>query len=251
MPASTIPDKVADADSVLLAWCAAALRRLGADVRIRERAENSVRVLAPPSCGEAPGSAPVAPVGRVFAAPACAPFGTLHEHEGEAIVRIDVEGVPNLLHELVHVVLAGRLDDDHGFDYRAIPYDLRAREGRGVLWNELSACVVSCAYLLPRELDAACSGGVDARVDGWFDEQLGIQPIFYGHDDDPARFFAALPGLAVAHAPELGAVTCCAYERMAALLRWAGAPPRWAEPARALDFAELWSRRELARGAAA
>jgi hypothetical protein len=230
MPASTIPDKTVEADSVLLAWCAAALRRLGADVRIREHAENSVRALAP---------------ARAFAAPACAPMSPLTEHHGPAIASIDVEGVPNLLHELVHVVLAGRLDDDHGFDYGAIPYDLHTTAGRAVLWNELSACVVSCAYLLRQ------SGDVDARAQGWFDEQLGIQPIFYGHEADPSAFFAGLPELARTHADELAEMTRCAYERMAGLLTWAGAPTHVAHVARELDWAELWSRRADARGAAA
>ena len=186
---------------------------------------------------------------RAFASPVCAEQAIsfaddLRAHEGSACVRIDVEGLPNLLHELVHVGLAGRLDDDHGFDYRAIPYDLQRPDGRAVLWNELSACVVSCAYLLT-------SADAWARVDAWFDEQLGIQPIFYGRDADADAFFAELPARAQAHAHELATVTAAAYDRCAALLRWAGAPAAVARVTRRLDFVALWSRRAHARGAAA
>lgn len=225
----------AQADSLLSKWCARALGLLGADVRIREHAENSVRALGP---------------ARVFAAPMCDGLGIsfaqgLRAHAGTPCACIDVEGVPNLLHELVHILLAGRLDDDHGFDYRAIPYDLRRPDGRAVLWNELSACVVSCAYLLP----AAPEASDWARVDGWFDEQLGIQPIFYGREHDAAQFFAELPARAQLHADELARVTATAYERCAALLRWAGAPDDVADVATRLDFVALWQRR--VRGVAA
>ncbi|MBC8066927.1 MAG: hypothetical protein IAG13_01220 [Deltaproteobacteria bacterium] len=176
-------------------------------------------------------------------------MSALAEHRGPAIATVDVEGLPNLLHELVHIVLAGRLDDDHGFDYGAIPYDLHTTAGRAVLWNELSACVVSCAYLLGPHDDV--DARVDGRVDGWFDEQLGIQPIFYGHEADPSAFFAGLHDLARDHSCELAAMMRCAYDRMAELLRWAGAPASVAEVARELDWAELWSRRAGERGAAA
>lgn len=219
----------AQADSLLYGWCARALGLLGADVRIREHAENSVRALGP---------------ARVFAAPMCDAPGIsfahgLRAHAGPPCAHIDVEGVPNLLHELVHVLLAGRLDDDHGFDYQAIPYDLQRDDGRAVLWNELSACVVSCAYLLP----AAAAASDWARVDAWFDEQLGIQPVFYGREHDAAQFFAELPARVRDHAGELARVTTTAYERCAALLRWAGAPHEVAEVATRLDFAALWQRR--------
>jgi hypothetical protein len=226
----------AQADSLLLRWIASALRLLGADVRIRERAENSVRLVP-------------AALARAFAAPVCAEQAIsfaqgLRAHEGPACACIDVEGLPNLLHELVHVVLAGRLDDDHGFDYGAIPYDLERPDGRAVLWNELSACVVSCAYL-------QTSGHASTRVDAWFDEQLGIQPIFYGRDQEADAFFAELPARVRTHADELARVTSAAYERCAALLRWAGAPVAIAEVAHRHDFVALWLRREHARGAAA
>jgi hypothetical protein len=225
----------AQADSLFLRWIASALRLLGADVRIREQAENSVR-LVPPA------------IARAFAAPVCAQgisfAQSLRVHEGPACACIEVEGLPNLLHELVHVVLAGRLDDDHGFDYGAIPYDLERPDGRAVLWNELSACVVSCAYLQTR-------GHAWARVDAWFDEQLDIQPIFYGREHDADAFFAELPARARAYADELATLTSAAYDRCEALLRWAGAPAAIAEVAHRLDFVALWSRRAHARGAAA
>lgn len=149
---------------------------------------------------------------------------------------VEACGLPNLLHELVHVVLAGRLADDHGIDYQAIPYDLGRAAGRAVLWDEVAACVVSCAYLLGAPTD-----GADwVRVDGWFDEQLGIQPVFYGMDDDPDAFWSALPRLVAAHAGECDAMIASAYDRVGRLLAWAAMYTR--EPER-LSFATLWQRR--------
>ncbi|MFO0980932.1 MAG: hypothetical protein U1E76_04135 [Planctomycetota bacterium] len=37
---------------------------------------------------------------------------------------IEAQGLPNLLHELVHVVQLGRLERDHGTPYRAILFDV-------------------------------------------------------------------------------------------------------------------------------
>lgn len=151
------------------------------------------------------------------------------------VAIVEVCGLPNLLHEFVHVALAGLLADDHGIDYQAIPYDLATTAGRAVLWDELAACVVSCAYL---------RGGsrVDdwARIDGWFDEQLGIQPVFYGMDDGPDRFWATLPRLVEQHAQECDAMIACAYDRVAGLLAWGAAHPSVPER---LGFATLWQRR--------
>lgn len=198
-------------------------------------AENSVRALAPvePFADAVRGD----PAGWITAedwfrppSPALA--------EASPHARIEIEGLPNLLHEFVHVALAGRLADDHGFDYGAIPYDTDTIDGRAVLWDELSAAVISCAYLMP-EHDA--SPAAWARASAWFDEQLGIQPVFYGLEHEPARFWARVPELARIHADELRAMTACGYARVDALLRWGGdgGGPR---PA-ALDFWQLWQRR--------
>lgn len=177
-------------------------------------------------------------VAPAFGERAPQPLGSLDaafDRHDAPVVVVDVAGLPNLLHELVHVALAARLADDHGFDYQAIPYDLDRAAGRSVLWDELSATVVSCAYLLR---GAEPTDWV--RVDEWFDEQLGIQPVFYGMDDEPARFWANVPRLELAHREEATAMIDAAYDRVAALLA-AGADYHHAPPR--LTFATMWERR--------
>ena len=78
----------------------------------------------------------------------------------EVSVNVRVEGLPNLLHEVGHLVLARVLDDDHGIDYQAIPFDLRTEQGRRVLFEELACCTISCGY--PRPL-------CDAQAWAWAD----------------------------------------------------------------------------------
>ncbi|MFO0633784.1 MAG: hypothetical protein U0168_13125 [Nannocystaceae bacterium] len=207
-------------------------------MRIRADAENSVRALRPSAafgpCGRAPrgGEGELDPdgFGGAFTPP---PGGD----EAIPVACIEVEGLPNLLHELVHVALAGRLADDHGFDYGKIPYDVRALDGRAILWDELSAAVVSCAYLMSPSPDARDW----ARVDAWFDEQLGIQPVFYGLEHDAAAFWSQLPGWVASHRAELDEVLARAYRRVEALLRWGGAAAP--TPAVRLGFESLWQRR--------
>lgn len=235
MPGSTIPHDRAAEEQLLFAVCAKTLRRLGAEVRIHAGAENSVRALAPTD----PFADPVRGDPAGWTTPAAwfrPPEPALAGDPPR--VRIEVEGLPNLLHELVHAALAGRLADDHGFDYGAIPYDTDTIDGRAVLWDELSAAVISCAYLMPEREPTADAW---TRASAWFDEQLGIQPVFYGLEHEPARFWDRVPTLARTHASELTAMTACGYARVDALLRWGGGEscPR---PA-ALDFWQLWQRR--------
>lgn len=205
-------------------------------MRIRADAENSVRALQPSvafgPCGRSGG--PRGGGADGFASAFTPPPA---EREAIPVACIEVEGLPNLLHELVHVALAGRLADDHGFDYGKIPYDVRTLDGRAILWDELSAAVVSCAYLMSPSPDARDW----ARVDAWFDEQLGIQPVFYGLEHDAAGFWSALPGWVAAHRDELDDVLARAYRRVDTLLRWAD--PQAPAPALQLDFDTLWRRR--------
>ena len=86
---------------------------------------------------------------------------------GSAPFIVEAAGLPNLLHELVHVLQFGRLADDHGLDYGQIPLDLGDPAHRRHLWEELACCLVSCAYLEP------------AAEAAWFAEQVGIQGVFY------------------------------------------------------------------------
>jgi hypothetical protein len=141
---------------------------------------------------------------------------------------IEVEGLPNLLHEFVHFVLRPPLAVDHGFDYRRIPFDTSESEQRRWLWEELACCVVSCAYLAARP----------ERVEPWFAEQLGIQHHFYG-DPGPAEFLSHVEALVAAHGAELEAVVDDAYAVAAAHLAAAGAADP--VPPRRLGFAPLFA----------
>jgi hypothetical protein len=226
MPALNISADHPDAENRLLGTCGQALQSLGAAVSVYSGADNALRMCVPASRV------------RSFAprAPAAWPPGPIaHAPDDATLAILEVEGLPNLLHELVHVALAGGLADDHGYDYGAIPYDLASADGRAVLWEEIACCVVSCAYLFR---PGAAS---HATVDAWFAEQLGIQPVFYGMEDDPAAFFATVEVLANAHIDELVAMLESAYERVERLLApfAAGGDGR---PRERLSFAPLWSR---------
>jgi hypothetical protein len=149
---------------------------------------------------------------------------------GDAPFIVAAAGLPNLLHELVHVLQAGRLADDHGLDYGQIPYDLGRAEHRRILWDELACCVISCAYLeAEKEAD-------------WFAEQVGIQGVFYGYDDDPAAFLAAVDRTVGEHGAEFEAVLRDAYAAVEGALLAAGSAEALARPRQRLDFAPLWAR---------
>lgn len=139
-------------------------------------------------------------------------------------------GLPNLVHEFAHAIQAGRLADDHGFDYGLIPLDLRAGEQRALLWEELACSVLSCAY--------APAGG---DVDAWFKEQVEIQGVFYGVSEG-AEFAALVDATRAAHPAELPATVEAAYQAVAQALRAAGAADAEAEPPRHLTFEALWAR---------
>ncbi|MCR9165286.1 MAG: hypothetical protein ACE37F_26760 [Nannocystaceae bacterium] len=165
------------------------------------------------------------------------PLPPFPRHPPPPSVQVRVEGLPNLLHEVGHLVLARVLDDDHGIDYQAIPFDLSAAEGRRVLFEELACCTLSCG--LSRPLDDARAW---AWADAWFAEQIEIQPVFYGLEDDPRRFWTAVDDVYRAHHEACEAMVEAAFERTAALLRWAGAPVGVAAPAESLSFGTLLRR---------
>ena len=213
MPHVKIPAEHGDAANPRLGAVASALAHRGADVEIDADGENLVR-----------------------------------RYRDRPGVQVCAQGLPNLLHELVHVVLAGVLDDDHGIDYQAIPFDLRSSTGRAVMFEELACCVLSCAYIADAR-DGESEADASARVDAWFAEQVGIQPVFYGMEDDPGAFWRRVGAVAQAHAAELDAVIDRAYRDVAELLAAAGADAALCQPARRLTFAGLWSRAPV--GAAA
>lgn len=151
------------------------------------------------------------------------------------MVEVCAQGLPNLLHEFVHVVLAARLDHDHGIDYQQIPFELQTLRGRTVMWEEMCCCTLSCAYLC-RE------GAPTPAVDAWFAEQLEIQPVFYGFEDRPAAFVEALVAAVNEHGEELDAMEARAYRLCDGVLTWAGAPSRLARPPLRLTARDLMRR---------
>lgn len=95
---------------------------------------------------------------------------------------VESQGLPNLIHELVHALFLGRLDDDHGFDYGEIPLDLERSNHRRHLWEELACCCLSSVFAAVWAEDPEAFGAA------WFVEQFEIQGVFHGLDHDLAGF---------------------------------------------------------------
>ncbi len=148
-------------------------------------------------------------------------------------VEVHVEGFANLVHEVGHIVLSETLDDDHGIDYGGIPFALDSSRGQEILFEELACCVTSCCYLP----DAAAP-----RIDAWFAEQVGIQPVFYGLEADPAAFWTIVARLASSHEAAIETTIDRAIDRTAGLLRRGGADVTLAAPPRRLRLVSLVSR---------
>jgi hypothetical protein len=199
---------VPDPDALLSA-ATRALASRGAEVRVFAGADNSVR---PREDGESDES------GSRDAAGDRLPF------------VVEVEGVPNLFHELAHVLLLGRVEKDHGTRAAEIPFDLATPKGRRLLFDELACCVASASW----------HPGSGADADAWFAEQVGIQDCFFGMQGDLPRFFAAAEREVAAHRAELDEVVARAHRRVAAALAEEGAPPEVARPRRLYDFERGW-----------
>ncbi len=110
----------------------------------------------------------------------------------ESGFEVQSQGLPNLIHELVHATVQGGLDDDHGFPYGEIPLDMRRADHRAQLHEELCCCVLSCAFVDAEQRDA------------WFSEQVEILPVFYGLEDNPDAFAALVESTLLAHPGEAG-----------------------------------------------
>lgn len=185
-----------DRDAPLLPWVARIFEVQGAAVRVGDGDENAVRSL---------------------------PMG------GHEVV---VQGLPNLLHEVLHALQAGVIADDHGIDYGLIPFDVREDAQRRILWEEIACAVVSCSFLAD-----------EAAVDPWFAEQVEIQGVFYGFaDGDLAGLRAFIEGTEAAHPGELEAVIAQAQDLLEARLRAVGAPEGLARAPRRCTFLDLWRR---------
>lgn len=191
--------------------------------------------------------------------------------EGENLIRaqpdadapwqVMVQGWPNLVHELAHILQSGSLDEDSGFEYGLVPLDLGTSRGRGYLWDELGACALSCAW---------CAGYRSKTwVQAWFCEQVEILPVFFGDEANPEAFRAKVDHCLEAYAEELSWVQarlwamahhldCCDAQPKAfrEILDFPGRssardylgadPPRlaWCKPMRAVtgafSVAQLW-----------
>jgi len=143
---------------------------------------------------------------------------------------VEVEGVPNLFHELAHVLLLGRVAKDHGTRASDIPFDLATPNGRRLLFEELACCVASASW----------HPGSDAEADAWFAEQVGIQDCFFGMQGDLKRFFAAAEREVAAHRAELDDCIARAHDLVSAALAEAGSAPEIARPGRRYDFDRGW-----------
>lgn len=185
----------------LLPWLAKAFEMAGADVWIHGQDENLIR----------------------------------ERQKGEPGQRrfvVEVKGFANLLHEFVHFVQVGYLADDHGIDYQQIPFDLRSPAGRNVMWQELTCCVISCAYL----------GGNQKQIEAWFAEQVGIQDVFYGFADQLNAFISQLREIVDLYACELESTLETAYAQTSQYLLQAGTPSSLVDPPKKLTFKKLWAR---------
>ncbi len=206
-----------DADNRLFSALERGLAGLGARVE-RSAQDNLVRRIGP----------------RTVIPDPLPPFPTVAP---TAAVVVRVEGLPNLLHEVGHLMLARVLDDDHGIDYQAIPFNLDTKAGRAVLFEELACCTLSCGY--PRPLTDSAAW---AWADAWFAEQVEIQPVFYGLEQTPDRFWERVAEVYRDHAAACEATVERAFRGTEALLRWAGCATGVAAPAQRLSFRTLLRR---------
>ncbi len=150
---------------------------------------------------------------------------------------IEAQGLPNLVHELVHALFLGRLEDDHGFDYGLIPLDLRDPAQRRHLWEELACCAISTAYSEPFAADPP------TFRHEWFAEQFEIQGVFHGLEDDLPAFQARIDSLLSkpSLSGELAEVVDEGYRRVEAALTAVGAEPEIAHVPVRLDVEILWT----------
>lgn len=142
---------------------------------------------------------------------------------------VESEGLPNLIHELVHALEAGVLDDDHGFPYCEIPLKPRDVGHRRYLWDELACCCLSAAFV------------PELEVESWFAEQLEILPVFYGLEREPKAFIVLVDGLLAEFAAEFTRHLARSGDRLRARLAqhddssWMSTVP-WRQ------FEPLWAR---------
>lgn len=134
---------------------------------------------------------------------------------------IEAQGLPNLIHEVVHALFLGHLADDHGFDYGAIPLDIERPEHRLLMWEELACCGLSTSICAPLEADP------HRFSQEWFAEQFEIQGVFHGLEHDLPGFCARIDAqLSMPdRVNELRATVERGHRRLCACVRQVGGPP--------------------------
>jgi len=161
-----------------------------------------------------------------------------HDEGHRRAFVVEAQGLANLLHEFVHAVMFGCLADDHGIDYGQIPFDLSRPEHRRILWDELACCVVSCAYVA----HVTKPGEQLAVADAWFADQIAIQHVFYG-DEEQYAFVARVEECVRAHEVELEHTILRAYANVSDALSNVTIGGRSVcDSIVRHTFGELWSR---------
>ncbi len=183
----------------------AALRQRGGYLWLSPQADNLVRSLRPESCDAATTGLSLLAIpsgGEDAGLASSEPQRAGSSEEADRVASADglrwvveSEGLPNLVHELGHAVSHGGLADDHGIDYQSIPFDLRSDLGVTTWLEELACCCASCDYLELWLAHERSSSERDAQALAWFAEQVEIQPVFYGFEDDRFGFVSAVDAL--------------------------------------------------------
>ncbi|PRQ09301.1 hypothetical protein [Enhygromyxa salina] len=134
---------------------------------------------------------------------------------------VEAQGLPNLIHEVVHALFLGHLADDHGFDYGAIPLDIERVDHRLLLWEELTCCGLSTSICAPLHTNP------QQFARDWFAEQIEIQGVFHGLEHDHAAFCARIDAqLAMPdRVEELRATVARGHRRSSEEIGRAGGPP--------------------------
>jgi hypothetical protein len=147
---------------------------------------------------------------------------------------VEAQGLPNLIHELVHALFFGGLADDYGFDYGKIPLDLALHDHRRHLWEELACCVLSTVICAPFQDDP------ESFARDWFAEQFEIQGVFHGLEHDLGAFRARVDAHVQTAEPRAELLETVARARMLVERAFAGVGAVAQIPP--CDVLEIWAR---------